>query len=130
MVVGTLHELEKLYMKENNSMNIFNINDMKNGWFIGNFEPSAFKTSYFEIGHHHMKRGEIAIPHIHKQAWELNYIIKGKIKVGKLNDGEVELQQGQIFVYDPHEIADGEAIEDTDLVVVKCPSIPGDKYLV
>ena len=29
-------------------MKIFKLNDMKDGWFVGNFEPTAFNTSEFE----------------------------------------------------------------------------------
>ena len=30
-------------------MKIYNINDMKAGWFIGDFEPSVFKNPFFEF---------------------------------------------------------------------------------
>ena len=30
-------------------MEINRIENMKDGWFVGNFEPSAFKTDLFEV---------------------------------------------------------------------------------
>ena len=30
-------------------MNIYNIQNYKGGWFIGDFEPTVFKTKDFEV---------------------------------------------------------------------------------
>jgi quercetin dioxygenase-like cupin family protein len=105
-------------------MTVFNISDMKNGWFIGNFEPSIFKNCFFEIAHHVHPAGYITPRHFHKIAQELTYIIKGKLIV----ENKV-LQAGQMFLYEPNEIANVKVIEDADLIVVKWPSIPQDKYM-
>ncbi len=35
-----------------------------------------------------------------------------------------------MFVYEPGDIADVEFLEDTNLIVVKWPSVPSDKYMV
>ncbi|GIR20236.1 hypothetical protein CM15mP35_04970 [bacterium] len=37
-------------------MIISNIGEYKNGWFIGDFEPSIFKNTFFEIAHHKHKK--------------------------------------------------------------------------
>ena len=39
------------------------------------------------------------------------------------------LSDGDIFVYEPHETAKVEFLEDTVLVVVRNGSFPNDKYL-
>ena len=39
-------------------MDIKRIEDFKGGWFIGNFEPTAWKTDKFEAAIHDYKKGE------------------------------------------------------------------------
>jgi hypothetical protein len=41
-----------------------------------------------------------------------------------------ELNSGDVFVFTPGEIADPIFLEDCTVLVVKIPSIPGDKYEV
>ena len=106
-------------------MKTFNIDDMCNGWFIGDFEPSACKNSNFEVAHHKHPAGYKTCRHTHKLAQELTYILRGKVNIR----GET-LVAGQMFLYEPMEIADAEIIEDVDLIVVKWPSVPSDKYLI
>ena len=104
-------------------MKTYNIKDMKAGWFIGGFEPSIHKTSDFEVAHHQHKQGFIGDRHTHKIAQELTYIVKGKL----IASGR-ELQSGDFFLYEPNDISEVEFLEDTDLIVVKWPSVPYDKY--
>jgi quercetin dioxygenase-like cupin family protein len=106
-------------------MKVYNINDMKNGWFIGNFEPSVFKNPFFEVAHHKFSAGHIGQKHTHKIADELTYIVRGSMKVS----GNI-LKSGDMFLYEPNEISDAEIIEDVDLIVVKWPSVPSDKHFV
>jgi hypothetical protein len=104
-------------------MKITNITEMSGGWFIGNFEPSLYKTENFEVGIKKYTKGEYHAPHHHKLSTELNYLIKGMMKAnGKL------IQPGQIFIFDNFEIAECEFLEDCELVVVKTASVQGDKY--
>jgi quercetin dioxygenase-like cupin family protein len=104
-------------------VDIYSIEDMANGWFIGNFEPATLKTANFEVAHHSYKKGFKGTPHIHRVATEYNYILKGKLRASG-----VDLETGDIFVYNPDEVSDVEFFEDTELVIVKTPSVPGDKY--
>ncbi len=106
-------------------MKVYNIENMTKGWFIGDFEPSAFKNPFFEVAHHKHEAGYITPKHTHKIAQELTYIIRGRLKVS----GEV-LEAGQMFVYEPNEVANVIVLEDVDLIVVKWPSVPSDKYMV
>ena len=106
-------------------MKVFDIKNMKGGWFIGDFSPSVFKNPFFEVAHHTHKAGYITPRHTHKISQELTYILRGKMIVsGK------ELSAGNIFIYEHYEIAEGKVLEDVDLIVVKWPSIPSDKYMV
>ncbi len=106
-------------------MKVYNISSMHNGWFIGNFEPSVHKNENFEVAHHRHSAGYKTPRHTHKLAMELTYILKGKLNIR----GQI-LCSGQMFLYEPYEIADAEVIEDVELVVVKWPSVPNDKYFV
>jgi len=119
MGVGTKQECKDLNMKT------YNIKDMKGGWFIGNFEPSVFKNPFFEVAHHFHEAGYIGQKHYHKIAPELSYIVSGKL----IASGR-DLSTGDMFVYEPGDIADVEFLEDTNLIVVKWPSVPSDKYMV
>lgn len=109
-----------------------NIENMKGGWFIGDFEPTLFKTKHFEIAHHKRLNGWTASPHIHKKSREYNYIVRGRVIVGNLctTDKAVVLGPGDYFIYEPNNVADVHCLEDTDLIVIKIPSLPDDKYPV
>lgn len=104
-------------------MKTYNIKNMTNGWFIGDFDPSVFKNCFFEVAHHQHAKGYKADLHTHKIAQELTYIVKGKLNVS----GTI-LSDGDMFVYEPYEMADVEVLEDVDVIVVKWPSVPSDKY--
>ena len=58
-------------------------------------------------------------------AEEVTYIVKGRLNAS----GKV-LKTGDMFVYHPDEVADVMFLEDTDLIVIKWPSVPNDKYNV
>lgn len=104
-------------------MKITRIENFKRGWFVGNFEPSVYKTEMFEVGILEHKKGEKWPCHYHLGT-EINYIISGTIMMhGKI------LTEGDVFIMEPYEIADPEFLSDCKVVVVKTPSNPGDKYL-
>lgn len=102
--------------------------DLKNmfrGWFVGNFEPSIYKTDQFEVGVLFHQKGEKWPKHFHKEAVEINVLISGKMVL----NGE-ELTPGNIFLIEKNEIAEPEFLEDCTIICVKSPSVPGDKYEV
>jgi len=95
------------------------------GWFCGGFEPSAYKTDDFEVCYKKHSKGEFWDKHYHAIATEINYLIRGKMTIqGKL------LESGDCFVIHPKEIADPVFLDDCELIVIKTPSIIGDKYIV
>jgi len=95
------------------------------GWFIGNFEPSIFKTSEFEVGLLFHEKGEVWKKHYHKIGTEYNVLVRGRM----LMNG-VDIQEGNVFVLEPGEVADPVFLENCLVLVVKTPSLPGDKYEV
>ena len=106
-------------------MKIYKMKDMTGGWFVGDFEPSAIKTKEFEVCYKCHAKGEQWPTHYHKVATEISFVISGKMTI----QGQL-LQEGDIFVLEPNEVADPVFLEDCCLVVVKTPSVIGDKYEV
>ena len=112
-------------------MDVKHIKDFTNGWFIGDFEPSLFKNPFFEVAHQHHPKGKIGDKHLHKLTTEVTYIVKGSmiIKDKRLRRDRT-LSTGNMFTFFPNEVSDVEFLEDSDLIVVRWPSIPTDKYMV
>jgi hypothetical protein len=104
-------------------MKLAKLSDFTNGWFIGNFEPSLIKTPAFEVAIHHYHKDYIGQSHFHRLAGEANVVISGR-----LSANGVELGPGDIFYFHPEEISSVKFLADTTLVIIKIPSIPGDKY--
>ena len=106
-------------------MDIIKMKTMLGGWFIGNFEPSAYKTDQFEVCYKHHYKGEKWDSHYHKESTEINYLVNGKMIIQNK-----ELNTGDIFILKPYEIADPVFIEDCTVLIVKTPSVPKDKYMI
>lgn len=106
-------------------MKIFRLTPWTGGWFIGDFEPAAYRTKDFEVALKRHHRGEKWPRHYHKVATEINYLMNGRMTI----QGE-EFRPGDVFIMEPGETADPEFLEDCELIVVKTPSVPGDKYEV
>lgn len=106
-------------------MKISRLETMRGGWFVGNFSPSLLTTSHAEVAVQHFVAGECSAAHYHKVAQEITVIISG---VAMMN--EQRLVAGDIVVIQPGEPVIFTALEATTTVVVKSPSLAGDKYLV
>lgn len=106
-------------------MKVENISNMKNGWFIGNFEPTLFKTNDCEVAIKTYKKGDKETCHFHRIATEYTVIVKGRVKMF----GNI-YEEGTIIVVEPEDMTDFEALEDAINVVVKIPGANNDKYMV
>ena len=104
-------------------MDLFKIENMFKGWFIGDFEPSLYKTQDVEVGIKEYEAGEYESHHYHKIATEFTVIIDGKVEM----NGE-SYSTGDIIRIMPNEITDFKAITNTKTVVVKIPGAQNDKY--
>ena len=100
-----------------------NIYDMHKGWFIGNFDPSLFKTNDVEVAVKSYKKGDKEEAHYHKIATEYTVVISGSIKMF-----DKVWKKGDIVVVEPYECTSFEAMEDSENVVVKIPGANNDKY--
>lgn len=104
-------------------MKIHKLKDFKKGWFIGDFDPSLFKTTGLEIAVKKYIKGEHETSHMHKIATEYTVIINGTAQMNG-----VIYTKGDIVEIFPGEYTDFKAVTDTTTLVIKIPSIKGDKY--
>ena len=106
-------------------MIIHKLHDMKAGWFVGDFTPTAYKTTDFEVCYRIHPKGEIWDTHYHTKVTEINLLISGKMKLQ-----DTLLEAGDIFILSPYEIADPVFLDDCAIVCIKNASILGDKIVV
>lgn len=95
------------------------------GWFIGDFPEAVVRTQDFEVCWQSNQAGVKDIPHVHKIITEVQLITSGRMII----NGE-EFGPGDIYVSEPDEHYHAHYVEDTQVVAIKFPSIPTDKYLV
>ena len=99
--------------------------DMKGGWYVGDFSPTAYRTKDFEVSYKLHPKGENWDTHYHKKADEINFLVSGKMII----QGQT-LSAGDIFVIKRYEIADPTFLDDCYIVCVKTVSDTADKYCV
>lgn len=99
--------------------------ELVGGWFIGDFEPSAYRTKDFEVCYKIHPKGEKWPTHCHEHSIEINYLIRGCMRIN-----DVLLEAETIFILEKGEFAKPEFLEDCELIVVRVPSVPGDKIIV
>lgn len=102
-----------------------NLNEMTNGWFIGNFNPSLNKNSLFEVAIKRYSAGTIDKKHFHKLAIEYTVIIEGTVSF----NGTI-FNKDDIITITQNEQVEFISITDSTICVVKSPSVPNDKYLI
>lgn len=100
------------------------LSEMVKGWFVGNFEPTLYRTNDVEVAVKSYRAGETEGAHYHKIATELTVIISGSVRMNN-----VVYSQGDIIVMEPGDVTDFVALTDAVNVVVKVPGANHDKYL-
>lgn len=106
-------------------MDVYRIENFKEGWILGDFEPSVLRIKEFELGVKVHNKGDVWPAHIHKLCDEYNILIKGWMRIQ-----DKFLISGDVFVIKKGELADPVFLDDCTVVTLKAPSIPGDKYEV
>ena len=101
------------------------LSDFFRGWFVGDFEPTLFKSKEIEVAVQVYKKNHIEPEHFHKVSTEITFMIKGK---AFFNDQLISEDEGIIIF--PGETNIFKAVTDCKTLVVKFPSIPKDKYLI
>lgn len=102
-----------------------NLDAMVKGWFIGNFEPTLYRTNDVEVAVKRYKAGDCEQVHLHKIATEFTVIISGEVEM----NGRV-YHSGEIVVVEPDEATDFKVLSDVTTVVVKLPGTSHDKYAI
>lgn len=105
-------------------MEIYKLENMTGGWFIGDFTPVVIPSKDVEVAIKNYKQGDCESKHHHRIATELTVIAVGKARMN-----EFILNAGDVMVIKPGESTDFEALEDCSTTVVKFPSVAGDKYV-
>ena len=100
------------------------LENMKGGWFIGNFQPNIHESKDFEVAIRHYLKGETEPRHYQQIATEITVIVLGKARMG-----DQILNPNEVLTVFPTEVLDFEALEDCTIVAIKFPSIPSDKIL-
>lgn len=100
------------------------LSDYFRGWFVGDFEPTLFKSKDIEIAIQRYKKDHIEPKHFHKIATEITFMIKGS---ALFNDELLNEDEG--IIISPGEVNVFKAVTDCKTLVVKFPSVPKDKYL-
>ncbi len=106
-------------------MKRYKLDDMRGGWFVGQFEPSALKLDACEVAVKRYRAGDCEAPHVHRIAVELTLVLQGRVMMNGQPFGA-----GDIIELAPGETGDFRALEDAVTVVVKSPSVPSDKHPV
>jgi quercetin dioxygenase-like cupin family protein len=106
-------------------MTVTELSAMTGGWFVGAFAPVALHSDVCEVACKRYRAGATEARHVHRVATELTLVVSGTVMM----NGRT-LVAGQIVRLEPGEDADFAAIEDAVTVVVKTPSVAGDKYVI
>lgn len=106
-------------------LQVFDWNDFKGGWFIGDFIPTLYPTENVEVCIKRYKRGDYDSCHMHKLATEITMIVEGTVSM----NGE-EHHKDDIIVIEKGQATDFLAVTDAITCVVKIPCVKGDKYIV
>ena len=100
------------------------LESMVKGWFVGDFEPSVLRSKDVEVAVKHYRAGDHEAEHHHRLGTEVTLVVSGTVTMmGRT------WEAGDIIVIEPGEATSFTAVTDATNVVVKLPSITGDKYL-
>lgn len=105
-------------------MKIDRIENMKHGWFVGNFEPTSYKAD-FEVGYRVCQHGEKVDVHYHPKGTEINLLVDGRMAIN-----DTLLNSGDIFIIYPYEVVHVEYLTECKLIIVKNKSLQDDKVKI
>lgn len=104
-------------------MKMFQLATMTKGWLVGDFEPTSLRTDAAEVAVKTYAAGAVEARHMHRIATEVTLVLEGEVE---MNGGRY--RTGDIVVIAPGEATDFRAVTDVTTVVVKVPSVKGDKF--
>lgn len=104
-------------------MKTFKLENMKKGWFVGDFIPTVYPTQQCEVAVKRFRVGDRESEHYHKLATEITVVVSGKVMMFNREWGP-----NDIVVAEPYDVTGFEALTDVVLAVVKIPGLLNDKY--
>lgn len=96
-----------------------------NGWIVGDFVPTLVNNKDVEVAIKKYKTNDFEKRHVHKIATEYTIVVSGKVEMNG-----VVYSDGDVVEIKPGQSTDFLCLEDSITVVVKTPSVIGDKYSV
>ena len=104
---------------------IARLEDMLGGWFVGAFQPAVLASDAMEVAVKRYPAGAKEAVHVHLVATEVSLLVEGRARMAGRDIGP-----GDIVVLSPGTASGLETFEPCTMVVVKSPSVLGDKYLL
>jgi quercetin dioxygenase-like cupin family protein len=102
------------------------------GWFFGHFaDDELLKSDAVEVALQNIshKKASPQDKHLHKNSVEINIVVSGKIKIS-INGEKITLGKGEFYIIWPETIVDEvEAEQNTELIVVRSPSVNDKVFL-
>ncbi len=96
------------------------------GWFFGHFaDEELLKSDLVEVAWQDISNKSAAPEdkHLHKASVEINIILSGEVRV-TINEEKFILHKGEFYVVWPETVVkDVEASENTELIVLRAPSL-------
>lgn len=103
----------------------------KKGWFFGHFmEEPLLRSDLVEVAYQDVsdKKVDPKDWHYHKKSLEINIVISGKATF-KINGNLVTVGEGGFYVIYPFSVVeDFSTSKNTKIIVVRAPSVSGDKF--
>jgi mannose-6-phosphate isomerase-like protein (cupin superfamily) len=102
-----------------------NLEEFTNGWIVGDFTPTLVSNKDVEVAIKKYKLDDCETRHVHKIATEYTVVVSGKVKMNNKI-----YSAGDVVEIKPGVSTDFLCLEDSITVVIKTPSVVGDKYFV
>ncbi|HUK98906.1 MAG TPA: cupin domain-containing protein [Gaiellaceae bacterium] len=101
------------------------------GWFFGHFmDEPLLRSDLVEVTWQRLPERVPADDqrHLHRQTVEINVVIAGTIEL-RINDVAHTFRRGDFFVIWPEAVvSDVRSDADAEMIVIRAPSVPGDKF--
>lgn len=104
----------------------------RKGWFFGHFmDEESLKSNIVEVAFQHVPDKKVSPEdwHYHKKGIEINILLSGTAHF-KIDGKDVQIKPEEFWVVYPGTVIEDFATEgDVKIIVIRAPSIPGDKVL-
>ena len=104
----------------------------KKGWFFGHFaKDDLLQSDDVEIAWQNItnKKASPEDKHLHKSSVEINIVISGEVRISINGEKQIS-HKGEFYIIWPETIVENvEASDDTEIIVVRAPSV-NDKVLL